>query len=85
MKMGKLYQNADNLERRSAMSMSYDKLWRLVKDNKMTKCDLAQAADFTPYIMGKLSKGLYVLLKDVETLCEIFHCTIDDIVEFKED
>lgn len=70
-------------EGRSVMSVSYDKLWRLMKDNKMTKRDLAQATDFTPYMMGKLSKGSYVSLKEVETLCEIFHCTIDDIVEFK--
>ena len=67
------------------MSVSYDKLWRLMKDNKMTKRDLAQAADFTPYMMGKLSKDSYVSLKEVEKLCEIFHCTIDDIVEFKKD
>ena len=67
------------------MSVSYDKLWRLMKDNKMTKRDLAQAAGFSPYMMGQFTKDAYVSLKEIETLCEIFHCQIEDVVEIDED
>ena len=84
MRMGGVCLNADNLEGRFAMSVSYDKLWRLMKDNKMTKRELAQAADFSQYMIGQFTKDAYVSLKEIETLCEIFHCKVDDIVEFKE-
>lgn len=67
------------------MSVSYARLWNLMKDNKMTKRELASAADFSPYMMGQFTKGAYVSLKEIETLCEIFHCDIGDIVEVVED
>jgi putative transcriptional regulator len=66
------------------MSVSYDRLWRLMKENKMTKRDLAQAASFSPYMMGQFTKDAYVSLKEIETLCEIFHCQIEDVVEITE-
>ena len=55
------------------MSVSYARLWNLMKDNKMTKRELASAADFSPYMMGQFTKDAYVSLKEIETLCEIFH------------
>lgn len=74
-----------NVKERFAISVSYDKLWRLRKYNKMTKQTLAKAADFSPYLMGKFTKDSYASLKEIETLCEFFHCKIDDIVDFLGD
>ena len=45
------------------MSVSYAGLWRLMKDNKMTKRELAQAADFSQYMIGQFTKDAYVSLK----------------------
>ena len=67
------------------MRVSYDKLWKLVKNNKMTKRDLAQAAGFSQYMMGQFAKGEYVSLKEIAILCAIFHCDIGDVVEIIED
>ena len=67
------------------MRVSYDRLWKLMKNNKMTKRDLAHATNFSPYMMGQFAKDAYVSLKEIATLCGIFHCNIEDIVEIIED
>lgn len=61
------------------MRVSYDRLWKLMKNNKMTKRDLAQAAGFSQYMMGQFTKAEYVSLKEIATLCGIFHCNIETI------
>jgi len=67
------------------MRVSYDRLWKLMKNNKMTKRDLAQAAGFSQYMMGQFTNDAYVSLKEIATLCGIFHCNVEDIVEIIED
>lgn len=47
------------------MRVSYDRLWKLMKNNKMTKRDLAQAAGFSQYMMGQFTKNKYVSLKEM--------------------
>ena len=42
------------------MAISYNKLWNLVRQNKMKKGDLARAANISDYTMGKLNKDLPV-------------------------
>ena len=36
------------------MKISYDKLWKLMKKNKMKKSELAAAAEISGYTMTKL-------------------------------
>ena len=38
------------------MRISYQKLWRMMRDNKMKKGDLASAAEISDYAMSKLSR-----------------------------
>ena len=33
------------------MNISYDKLWKLMKNNKMKKSELAEAAELSSYVM----------------------------------
>lgn len=67
------------------MSVNYDKLWKLMKANKMKKRDLAEAAELSSYMMTQLSKDEYVSLEVIAKLCKVFHCDVGDIVEFIED
>lgn len=67
------------------MRVSYDRLWKLVKTNKMKKSDLAQAAALSSYMIGQLSKEEYVSLEVIAKLCKVFHCKIEDIVEMIEE
>ena len=66
------------------MSVRYDKLWALMKSNKMTKKDLARAADISPYMMTKLNKAQTVSMDIMLRFCKIFHCDIGDVMEVIE-
>ena len=61
------------------MKVRYDKLWRLMKDNKMKKSDLAKAAELSPYTMTKLNKDRPVNMEVMMNLCKVFHCDIGDL------
>jgi len=67
------------------MKVSYDKLWKLMKTNKMKKQDLAKAAELSSYMMTQLGKDEYVSLEVIAKLCKVFHCDVGDVVEFIEE
>lgn len=67
------------------MTVRYDKLWSLMKTNKMKKSDLAKAAELTQYTMTKLNQDRLVSMDVMLRLCKIFHCDIGDIMEVVED
>ena len=67
------------------MRVSYERLWKLMKANKMKKQDLAQGAGLSAYMMGQLNKEEYVSLDVIAKLCKVFHCPIEAIVEIIED
>lgn len=66
------------------MRISYDKLWKLLKNNKMKKSELAQAAELSSYVMTKLNNDRPVSM-EVMLRCKIFHCDIGDIMEVIEE
>lgn len=66
------------------MSVRYDKLWSLMKTNKMKKSDLARAAELSQYTMTKLNQDRVVSMDVMIRLCQIFHCDIGDIMEVVE-
>lgn len=67
------------------MSVRYDKLWVVMKNNKMKKSDLASAAQLSAYTMTKLNHDRLVSMDVMLRLCKIFHCDIGDIMEVVED
>ena len=69
-----LWLTAEKLRREDYMKIYYDKLWRLLKDNKMQKKDLASAAELSSYTMTKLNQNRPVSMDVILRLCKIFHC-----------
>jgi len=67
------------------MKISYDKLWKLMRKNKMKKSELAAAAEISGYTMTKLYRDEPVSLEVIMRLCKVFHCDIGDLVEITED
>lgn len=67
------------------MGISYEKLWRLMKKNKMKKAELAIAAEISRYAMTKLNQNEPVSLEVMMRLCKVFHCDIGDLMEITED
>ena len=67
------------------MRVSYDKLWKVMKKNKMKKSELAAAAEISDYAMTKLNKEEPVSLEIIMRLCKVFHCDVGDLVEIIEE
>ena len=67
------------------MKVRYDKLWRLMKDNKMKKSDLSKAAKISSYAMTKLNNDRPVSMEVMINLCKVFHCDIGDLMEVIEE
>ena len=66
------------------MSVRYDKLWSLMKSNKMKKTDLAKAAKLSKYTMTQLNQDRVVSMDVMIRLCQVFHCDIGDLMEVVE-
>ena len=67
------------------MRVRYDKLWRLMKDNRIKKSELAKSAEISSYTMTKLNRDLPVNMQVMINLCKIFHCDIGDLMEVIEE
>jgi len=67
------------------MTLCYDKLWNLMRANKMKKCELAKAANISQYTMTKLNNDQPVDLSIMMNICKVFHCKIEEVVEVIED
>ena len=66
------------------MTVSYNKLWQLMKDNRMKKSELAAAASISQYSMTKLNQNKPVSMEVMLRLCKVFHCDIGDLMEVIE-
>lgn len=67
------------------MARSYNKLWKLIIDKKMNKTQLRTAAKISSNAMAKLGKNESVPLETLEKICEVLHCSLDDILEISVD
>ena len=67
------------------MTLSYDKLWKLMIENKMNRRELAMAAEISANTVTKLGKNEVVSLEVLMRICKVFHCDTGDIMEVSED
>ena len=63
------------------MAVSYDKLWKLLIDKKMSKTQLIKAAKISTNAMAKLGKNEDVRVEVLVKICNVLDCTMDDIME----
>ncbi len=66
------------------MSISYNKLWKLLIDKGMTKTELRLKADIGTSTLAKLSKNEQVSMEVLLKICKTLNCGLSDIVEVKE-
>lgn len=72
-------------QRRTAMGMSYNKLWKLLIDKKMKKSDLRKRAGISSSSLAKLTKDENVTTEVLAKICQELQCNIADIMEFVPD
>lgn len=63
------------------MTLSYNKLWKLLIDKNMTKTQLRILSGITSNALAKLGKNESVQLDTIAKICEVLNCKLDDVVE----
>ena len=71
------------------MAISYNKLWKLLVDKKMSKADLRKAAGIAPNTMTRLRRDEEVTLSVLNRICIVLDVNLDvnigDVMEFTND
>ena len=64
------------------MAVSYNKLWKLLVDKKMSKADLRRAAGVAPNTMTKLRRDEPVALPILMRICETLGADFGDVISY---
>ena len=67
------------------MAVSYNRLWKLLIDRKMSKADLRKKAEIAPNTMTKLRRDEEVTLGVLGKICKALGVDYGDIMEYTED
>ena len=63
------------------MKVSYNKLWKLLVDKRMSKADLRRGADIAPNTMTKLRRDEEVSMNVLLKIATYLDCDISEICE----
>lgn len=64
------------------MAISYNKLWKLLIDKKMTAADLRRQADIAPNTLTRMKKVQKVTMQVLERICKALDADFGEIVEY---
>ena len=67
------------------MATSYNKLWKMLVDKKMSKADLRKASGVSPNTMTKLRRDEPVMLSVLDKICKTLDVNYGDIVDYVKD
>ncbi len=75
--------NSEVIYNRGAqMKISYNKLWKLLIDKKMSKAELRKAVELSPNTMTKMRKDEEVSMSVLLKIANYLDCDISDMCEF---
>lgn len=63
------------------MSISYNKLWKLLIDKSINKTELRKSAGISTNVIAKLGKNEPVSMETMTKICTVLNCDIGDIME----
>lgn len=64
------------------MAISYNRLWKLLIDKKMSVSDLRKTAVIAPNTMTRIRKDQDVSMAVLGRICDVLDCDYGDIVEY---
>jgi DNA-binding Xre family transcriptional regulator len=67
------------------MAVSYNRLWKLLVDKKMSKADLRKTAGLAPNTMTKLRRDEPVAMTVLDKICETLNTDYGDIMQYMPD
>ena len=62
------------------MSVSYDKLWKLLVDKKMSRTRLKDAAGISFNVLARMGRDEYVSLESLYKVCRVLNCDIGGVM-----
>ena len=63
------------------MTISYNKLWKLLIDKGMTKTQMRLQADISTTTLAKLGKNETVSMDVLLKICKLLDCNVGDIMD----
>lgn len=66
------------------MSISYNRLWKLLIDKNMSVAEIRRFADIAPNTVTRMRKDQEVTMTVLEKICEVLDADFGDIVEYKK-
>lgn len=66
------------------MSISYNRLWKLLIDKNMSVAEMRRAADIAPNTVTRMKKDQEVTLTVLEKICKVLDADFGDIVEYRK-
>lgn len=63
------------------MAISYNRMWKLLIDKKMSKADLRKMADIAPNTMTKLRRDEPINLAVLGRICDVLNCDYGDLIQ----
>ena len=67
------------------MKVSYNKLWKLLIDKKMSKSELRDAVNMSSNTLAKMGKEETVSMDVIMRICKELKCDVGDIMEILPD
>jgi len=65
--------------------ISYEPLWRTMKDRGVTTYTLIYKRGFSAYTITNLKRNKSITMNTLEKLCKALQCTPNEIIEFIEE
>ena len=67
------------------MIYSYNKLWKMLIDRRITKTEMRKLAGISTNMLAKMGKDEPVSMETLAKISTALECGLDDIVEIKSD
>lgn len=67
------------------MTVSYDKLWKLLIDKKINRTELKKLAGISFNVLARMGKKEFVSMESISKICFALNCGIDNVMEFTND
>ena len=65
-----------------SMAISYNRMWKLLIDKKISKADLRKMADIAPNTMTKLRRDEPVNLAVLGRICDVLNCDYGELIQY---
>ena len=65
------------------MTVSYNGLWKMLRENGLRKQNLVDDVGVSPVTVSKMGKGKMINDKVIDRICEYLKCKPIDFIEFE--